>query len=62
VGKFWIEKFTGVPAEVLYASEFRYADAPVGEGDLVVGISQSGETIDTKFARITPSTPMRGRR
>jgi len=50
VGKFWIEKFTGVPAEVLYASEFRYADAPVGEGDLVVGISQSGETIDTKFA------------
>ncbi len=50
VGKFWIEKFTGVPTEVLYASEFRYADTPVNEDDLVVGISQSGETIDTKFA------------
>jgi len=50
VGKFWIEKYAGVPAEVVYASEFRYADTPVTEDDLVIGISQSGETIDTKFA------------
>ncbi len=50
VGKFWIEKYAGVPTEVVYASEFRYADFPVSDEDLVVGISQSGETIDTKFA------------
>ena len=50
IGKFWMEKLTGVPTEVVYASEFRYADYPVGEEDLIVAISQSGETIDTKFA------------
>ncbi len=50
VGKFWIEKLSGVPTEVVYASEFRYADFPVDERDLIIGISQSGETIDTKFA------------
>ncbi len=50
VGKYWIERFSGVPVEVVYASEFRYGHFPVGEGDLVIGISQSGETIDTKFA------------
>ncbi|MDQ7039154.1 MAG: glutamine--fructose-6-phosphate transaminase (isomerizing) [Aquificota bacterium] len=50
VGKFWMEKHAGVPVEVVHASEFRYADTPVSERDLVVGISQSGETIDTKFA------------
>ncbi|RLJ70024.1 glutamine--fructose-6-phosphate transaminase [Hydrogenivirga caldilitoris] len=50
VGKFWIEKLAGVPTEVVYASEFRYGDFPVGEEDLIIGVSQSGETIDTKFA------------
>lgn len=50
VGKFWIEKYSGVPTEVVYASEFRYADYPVSEEDLIIGVSQSGETIDTKFA------------
>ncbi len=50
VGKFWLEKFTGVPTEVVYASEFRYGDFPVDDRDLILGISQSGETIDTKFA------------
>ena len=50
IGKYWIEKFSGVPTEVVYASEFRYADYPVSEKDLIIGISQSGETIDTKFA------------
>ena len=50
IGKFWIEKYAGVPVEVVYASEFRYSDSPISEGDLVVGVSQSGETIDTKFA------------
>jgi len=50
VGKLWIEKYLQVPVEVVFASEFRYSDYPVSEKDLVVGISQSGETIDTKFA------------
>ncbi len=50
VGKFWIEKYAGVPVEVIYASEFRYSDIPIDERDLILGISQSGETIDTKFA------------
>ncbi len=50
VGKFWMEKLVGVPVEVVYASEFRYADIPVSDKDLVIGVSQSGETIDTKFA------------
>ncbi len=50
IGKSWIEKYTGVPTEVVYASEFRYGDFPVSEEDLIIGISQSGETIDTKFA------------
>ncbi|MDQ7082894.1 MAG: SIS domain-containing protein [Aquificota bacterium] len=44
IGKSWIEKYTGVPTEVVYASEFRYGDFPVGEEDLIIGISQSGET------------------
>ena len=50
VGKYWIERFAGIPVEVVYASEFRYADIPISDNDLVIGISQSGETIDTKFA------------
>jgi glucosamine--fructose-6-phosphate aminotransferase (isomerizing) len=50
LAKFWIEKYSRLPVEVVYASEFRYGEHPIGEGDLVIGISQSGETIDTKFA------------
>ncbi len=50
IGKFWIEKYAEVPTEVVYASEFRYADFPISRDDLIIGISQSGETIDTKFA------------
>ncbi len=50
VGKIWIEKYTGVPVEVAYASEFRSGHYPIDENDLVIAISQSGETADTKFA------------
>lgn len=50
VGKLWLERFTGMPVEVVYASELRYSDTPLSGEDLVIGISQSGETIDTKFA------------
>ena len=47
VGRFMIERLTGIPAEVDLGSEFRYRDAPIGPGTLVVAVSQSGETADT---------------
>jgi glucosamine--fructose-6-phosphate aminotransferase (isomerizing) len=50
VGKFLIEGLARVPTEVDLASEFRYRDPIVGAGDLVVAISQSGETADTMAA------------
>ncbi|HID79945.1 MAG TPA: glutamine--fructose-6-phosphate transaminase (isomerizing) [Aquifex aeolicus] len=52
VGKYWIEKYARIPTEVIYASEFRYADIPVNEKTLVIAISQSGETADTRFAAL----------
>jgi len=53
VGKYWFEKYTRIPTEVIYASEFRYADSPIDENTLVVAISQSGETADTRFAALS---------
>jgi glucosamine--fructose-6-phosphate aminotransferase (isomerizing) len=50
VGKFLIESTARVPVEVDYASEFRYRDPVIDRSDLVVGISQSGETADTLAA------------
>jgi glutamine---fructose-6-phosphate transaminase (isomerizing) len=50
VGKFLIEAAARLPCEVDLASEFRYRDPVVGAEDLVVGISQSGETADTLAA------------
>jgi len=50
VGKFLVEGLARVPAEVDLGSEFRYRDPLVGPGDLVVAISQSGETADTLAA------------
>lgn len=47
IGKHIIEKFTGIPVEVDYASEFRYRNPVVDKNDLVIAISQSGETADT---------------
>ena len=47
VGKYVIEKLAKVPVNVDIASEFRYRDPLVGEGDLVIIISQSGETADS---------------
>ena len=49
-GKYVIEKLAGVPVDVWLASEFRYAEPVVSEGDLVILISQSGETADTLAA------------
>jgi glucosamine--fructose-6-phosphate aminotransferase (isomerizing) len=50
IGKFLIEELTRIPVEVDYASEYRYRDPIVDRSVLVVGISQSGETIDTVWA------------
>jgi glucosamine--fructose-6-phosphate aminotransferase (isomerizing) len=50
VGKHFIEKITGIPVEVDYASEFRYRNPLVKPGDAVIVISQSGETADTLAA------------
>ena len=50
VGKYTLERLLRRPVEVSLASEFRYSDPLVGEGDLVIVISQSGETLDTMAA------------
>jgi glucosamine--fructose-6-phosphate aminotransferase (isomerizing) len=50
VGKFLVEQLARIPCEVDLASEFRYRDPIVGPGDLIVAVSQSGETADTMAA------------
>lgn len=50
VGKYIIEKLAKIPVEVDVASEFRYRDPLVGNRNLVIIISQSGETLDTLMA------------
>ena len=50
VGKYNLERMLRRTVEVCLASEFRYSDPIVGEGDLVIVISQSGETLDTMAA------------
>ena len=50
VGKYVLERLLRRPVEVSLASEFRYSDPIVGEGDLVILISQSGETLDSMAA------------
>lgn len=47
VGEYLFEYLAKTPVEVEYASEFRYRDPLVGEGDVLLVISQSGETADT---------------
>jgi glucosamine--fructose-6-phosphate aminotransferase (isomerizing) len=50
VGEYLIEEYARVPVEVEYASEFRYRNPIISEKDLVIAISQSGETADTMAA------------
>jgi glucosamine--fructose-6-phosphate aminotransferase (isomerizing) len=50
VGRYAIEEWARVPVDIDIASEYRYRNPVVGEGDLVIGISQSGETLDTLAA------------
>ncbi|TFF36155.1 glutamine--fructose-6-phosphate transaminase (isomerizing) [Mucilaginibacter psychrotolerans] len=50
VGEYLIEEYARVPVEVEYASEFRYRNPIITSKDLVIAISQSGETADTMAA------------
>ncbi len=50
VGRYAIEQWVRIPIEMDIASEYRYRNPVVGPGDLVIGITQSGETADTLAA------------
>jgi glutamine---fructose-6-phosphate transaminase (isomerizing) len=50
IGRYAIEEWARLPVEMDIASEYRYRNPVVGAGDLVIGISQSGETADTLAA------------
>jgi glucosamine--fructose-6-phosphate aminotransferase (isomerizing) len=50
VSEYFFEEFCRIPVEVEYASEFRYRNPVIREGDVVIAISQSGETADTLAA------------
>jgi glucosamine--fructose-6-phosphate aminotransferase (isomerizing) len=50
VGEYLFEDLARIPVEVEYASEFRYRDPVITEEDIVIAISQSGETADTLAA------------
>ncbi|MCX6793108.1 MAG: glutamine--fructose-6-phosphate transaminase (isomerizing) [Candidatus Falkowbacteria bacterium] len=49
-GEYFVEELARIPAEVEYASEFRYRNPVINENDIVIAISQSGETADTLAA------------
>jgi glucosamine--fructose-6-phosphate aminotransferase (isomerizing) len=50
IGRYAIEEWARIPVDMDIASEYRYRNPVVGPGDLVIGISQSGETADTLAA------------
>jgi glucosamine--fructose-6-phosphate aminotransferase (isomerizing) len=50
IGRYALEQWARTPVEMDIASEYRYRDPVVGRGDLVIGITQSGETADTLAA------------
>ena len=50
VGEYLFEDIARIPVEVEYASEFRYRNPVIGEDDIIIAISQSGETADTLAA------------
>ncbi|HEX5361605.1 MAG TPA: glutamine--fructose-6-phosphate transaminase (isomerizing) [Fluviicoccus sp.] len=50
VARYWVESLTGLPCAVEVASEYRYRDAVASPDNLIVTISQSGETLDTMEA------------
>ena len=50
IGEYVLEEFARIPVEVEYASEFRYRNPVINKDDIVIAISQSGETADTLAA------------
>ncbi len=50
VGEYMVEQLARIPVEIDLASEFRYRDPIIGKGDVIVALSQSGETADTLAA------------
>jgi len=50
IGEYLIEEFARIPVEVEYASEFRYRNPIISDKDVIIAISQSGETADTMAA------------
>ncbi len=50
IGKYLLEQLAHIPTAVQYASEYRYAPAPMTENTLIIGVTQSGETADTLAA------------
>jgi glucosamine--fructose-6-phosphate aminotransferase (isomerizing) len=50
IGEYLFEEYTRIPVEVEYASEFRYRNPVIKKGDIVIAVSQSGETADTLAA------------
>jgi glucosamine--fructose-6-phosphate aminotransferase (isomerizing) len=50
VAEYIIEELCRIPVEVEYASEFRYRNPVINKGDIIIAISQSGETADTLVA------------
>ena len=50
VAEYMFEKIAKIPVEVEYASEFRYREPVIGKDDIIIAISQSGETADTLAA------------
>ena len=51
VGQYMIQELAGIPADVDYASEFKYRNPMIGKGELTIVITQSGETADTGAAQ-----------
>ena len=50
IGKYLLEQLANIPTSVQYASEYRYAPAPMTANTLIIGVTQSGETADTLAA------------
>ncbi len=50
IGKYLLEQLANIPTSVQYASEYRYAPAPLTANTLIIGVTQSGETADTLAA------------
>jgi glucosamine--fructose-6-phosphate aminotransferase (isomerizing) len=61
VGKYLLEQLAGIPTQVHYASEFRYAPAPITANSLTIGVTQSGETADTLAALAMEKERRQGR-